>query len=55
MNFQNGMNLLGLPEKSWSKINTRLEARPDRANEWVITLPDELIKAVRTAVKIETM
>jgi hypothetical protein len=55
MNFQNGMNLLGVPEKSWSKINTRLEARPDRANEWVITLPDELIKAVRTAVKIETM
>jgi hypothetical protein len=55
MNFQNGMNFLGLPEKSWSKVNRRFEARPDRANEWVITLPDELIKAVRAAVKIETM
>jgi hypothetical protein len=42
---------LNLSVESWSKIATPFEARPDRVNQWTITLPDELIKAVRTALK----
>jgi hypothetical protein len=44
---------LGLSVESWSKIATRFEARPDRVNEWTITLPEELIKVVREAVKTD--
>jgi hypothetical protein len=51
MNVQNLETELDLPEKSWSKVDRRFEARPDRANDWVITLPDALIKAVRAAIK----
>jgi hypothetical protein len=42
---------LNLSVESWSRIATPLEARPDRVNQWTITPPDELIKAVRTALK----
>ena len=38
---------LTIPKESWSKINGNFEARPDRVNKWTITLPEELIKAVR--------
>jgi hypothetical protein len=44
---------LGLSVESWSKIATRFEARPDRVNEWTITLPEELIKVVRAVVKTD--
>ena len=51
MNVQNLETDLDLPEKSWSKVDRRFEARPDRANDWVITLPNALIKEVRAAIK----
>jgi hypothetical protein len=44
---------LVLPKESWSNITTRFDARPDRVNEWTISLPDELIKAVREKQKAD--
>jgi hypothetical protein len=42
---------LTIPEESWSKIPTSFEAGPDHVTEWTITLPEELIKAVREKLK----
>ena len=42
-----------LPKESWSKVATSFDARPDRVNEWTITLPEELIKAVRGKLKAD--
>ena len=44
---------LVLPKESWSKINSRFEARPDHLNEWTIALPDELIRTVRAGLKAD--
>jgi hypothetical protein len=35
----------------WSDVVDKFEVRPGQVNEWTIPLPDELIKAVRTALK----
>jgi hypothetical protein len=53
MNPQMQVPGLALPKESWSKIITSFDARPDRANEWMITLPDELIRTARAAIKVE--
>jgi hypothetical protein len=44
---------LVLPKESWSKINTIFAARPDHSNEWMITLPEELIETVREGLKAD--
>ncbi len=44
---------LVIPKESWSKINTRFEARPDHLNEWTVTLPEELITTVRVGLKAD--
>jgi hypothetical protein len=44
---------LVIPKESWSKINARFEARPDRLNEWKVTLPEELIETVRVGLKAD--
>jgi hypothetical protein len=42
---------LVISKESWSKINTRFEARQDGLNEWKVTLPEELITTVRVGLK----
>jgi hypothetical protein len=42
-----------LPEEYWSKTVGHFEVRPGQINEWTIPLPDELIAAVRAALKPE--
>ena len=44
---------LVLPEVSWSKITTSFDARPERVNEWKITLPGDLIEAAREKLKAD--
>jgi hypothetical protein len=39
------------PLPFWSSFADKFEARPGQVNEWTISLPDELIKAVRAALK----
>jgi hypothetical protein len=43
---------LELPPEFWDKVDIGFEARLGQVNEWTIPLPDELIKAVRTALKV---
>jgi hypothetical protein len=55
-NFRDGGTQIGIeslliPRESWAKFATGFDARPDRVNEWTITLPDQLIKAVRAKLK----
>ncbi len=40
-----------VPLAYWSELADNFEARPGRVNEWTISLPDELIKAVRKSLK----
>jgi hypothetical protein len=42
---------VAVPEKSWSKIATGFTASSTRTNEWTITLPEEMIKAVREKLR----
>ena len=51
MNGQGQIPGLAIPEESWSKINSRFEARPDHLNEWTVTLPEELITTLRVGLK----
>ena len=44
---------LVIPKESWSKINSRFEARPDHLNVWTVSLPEELITTVRVGLKAE--
>ena len=48
---QTSVKGLGLPIETWSRAVKFFEARPDHVNEWRITLPEELIKAVREKLK----
>ncbi len=48
-----GIRDLVLSKESWSRITTSFDARADRANQWAITLPEELIKAVRKKLKAD--
>jgi hypothetical protein len=40
-----------LPREFWVGAKNHFEAKPGQANEWTIPLPNELIEAVRTALK----
>ena len=40
-----------LPIEFWMRVNNGFEARVGKSNEWTIPLPDELIRAVREALK----
>jgi hypothetical protein len=44
-------NYLTFPSSFLSQTKGKFEARPDQSNEWVIPLPDELIKVVRERLK----
>jgi hypothetical protein len=37
----------------WDKVDTGFEVRLGQVNEWTIPLPDELIEAVRAAIKAD--
>ena len=41
------------PRNSGTRSTLAFEARPGQVNEWTIPLPDELIKAVRAALKVD--
>jgi hypothetical protein len=40
-----------LPVEFWMRVNNGFEAKAGKSNAWTITLPDELIRAVREALK----
>jgi hypothetical protein len=40
-----------LPSEVWQRVNSAFEAKPGQNNEWTIPLPEELIQAVRQALK----
>ncbi len=44
---------LELPAVYWRDVQHRFEARSAEVNEWTIPLPDELINAVREALKVD--
>jgi len=44
---------LQLPKEYWAKVHHPFEALPGQVNNWTIPLPDELIKAVREALKVD--
>jgi hypothetical protein len=43
---------LELSAEFWDKVDTGFEARSGQVNEWTIPMPDELIGAVRAALKV---
>jgi hypothetical protein len=45
-----GPTVDGTPE-FWDKVDDGFESRPGQVNEWTIPLPDDLLKAVREALK----
>jgi hypothetical protein len=49
--FRNSTPTLELSEEYWSKVRSGFEARRGEINEWTVPLPDELIRAVREALK----
>jgi hypothetical protein len=51
--FQFAAPTLDLPTEYWDQVDFGFEARLGRVNEWTIRLPEELIKAVREALKTE--
>jgi len=55
-NFGIGMHestpTLELPTGYWREVGKGFEALPGQVNKWTIPLPDELIKAVREALKV---
>ena len=52
--FHESLRTVGLPQAYWIKLNKGFEARLGETNEWTIPLPDELIQAVREALKVDT-
>jgi hypothetical protein len=49
--WEQSVPLAKLPSDFWDKVDTAFEVRPGQVNEWTIPVPDELIKAVRAALK----
>ncbi len=45
---------IDLPIEYWNRARNEFEAKPGKVNEWTIRLPDELIQAVRAALKADT-
>jgi len=56
-NFDPGLResspTLELPAGYWREVYRSFEALPGQVNKWAIPLPDELIKAVREALKVD--
>ena len=42
-----------LPTEFWDQVDLAFEAHLGQVNEWTIPLPDELINAVREALKVD--
>jgi hypothetical protein len=42
---------IDVPREYWQRVGNEFEAKPGKTNEWTIPLPDELIQAVRSALK----
>ena len=51
--WQDAVQLVDLPTEFWDKVDFGFEARLGQVNEWTIPLPDELIKGVREALKVD--
>jgi hypothetical protein len=51
--WQEAAQKLELPSEFWDKVDFGFEARLGQVNEWTIPVPEELIKAVREALKVE--
>jgi hypothetical protein len=51
--FEHAKPTVEIEADYWMKVDHAFEARAGQDNEWTIPLPDELIKAVREALKIE--
>jgi hypothetical protein len=49
--FDRSTPTLNLSQEYWTKVGNAFEARRGEVNEWTIPLPDELIRAVREALK----
>ena len=50
---EEGASIIELPPQYWRRVDASFVARPGLANEWTIPLPDELINAVRIALKAD--
>ncbi len=44
---------IDLPMEYWNRVRNEFEAKAGEVNEWTVRLPDELIQAVREALKAE--
>jgi hypothetical protein len=51
--WQDVARTIELPAEYWDKVDLGFEARLGEVNEWTIPLPDELLKAVREALKVD--
>jgi hypothetical protein len=49
--WQDTRSTVDLPADYWDKVDVAFEVRRGPANEWTVPLPDELIRAVREALK----
>jgi hypothetical protein len=49
--FLRSIPTVDLSKDHWNKVQSAFEARRGEVNEWTIPLPDELIRAVREALK----
>jgi hypothetical protein len=47
----NSRSTAELPADYWDKVDVAFEVRAGQVNEWTVPLPDELIQAVREALK----
>jgi type II secretory pathway pseudopilin PulG len=52
--MQMGQQGVVMSQQSWASIGSGFEARPDQVNQWTITLPDELVSAVRAKLRAKT-
>ena len=50
----NRLPTLNLSRDYWIKVGNAFEARRGEVNVWTIPLPDEMIRAVREALKVDT-
>jgi len=51
--FHESTPTLDLHSGYWREVDRRFEALPGQVNKWTVPLPDELIKAVREALKVD--
>jgi hypothetical protein len=51
--WQEAARSVELPVQFWDKVDLGFEAQLGQVNDWTIPLPEELIKAVREALKVD--